>query len=41
MIKPIYIAPVVHIVNIALESGFAVSADDNFEQPEYGGADNL
>lgn len=41
MIKPIYVAPVVHIVNIALERGFAVSADDNFEQPEYGGADNL
>lgn len=41
MIKTIYVVPVVHIVSIALERGFAVSADDNFEQPEYGGADNL
>lgn len=41
MIKTIYIAPVVRIVSIALERGFAVSADDSFEQPEYGGADNL
>lgn len=36
-----YSAPYMRLVTIRLERGFALSVEDNFEQPEYGGSDNL
>lgn len=39
--KNLYFAPDVHIVNITLERGFAASEDNGFEQPEYGGSNDL
>lgn len=36
-----YYAPDMRSVTISLERGFAASVEDNFEQPEYGGSDNL
>lgn len=36
-----YSAPEVHLVVFSLERGFATSAESGFEQPEYGGAENL
>lgn len=36
-----YSAPDMRLVTIRLERGFALSVEDNFEQPEYGGSDNL
>ena len=36
-----YSAPDMRLVTICLERGFAHSVEDNFEQPEYGGSDNL
>ena len=35
----VYIAPVLKDLKVYVEQGFAIS--DNFEQPEYGGEDNL
>ena len=34
-----YIAPKLKDLEVYVEQGFAIS--DNFEQPEYGGEDNL
>ena len=34
-----YVAPVLNQCSVVIERGFLVS--DNFEQPEFGGEDNL
>lgn len=36
-----YTAPDFCAVDISIERGFAASDESGFEQPEYGGADNL
>jgi hypothetical protein len=36
-----YTAPYFCAVEISIERGFAASDESGFEQPEYGGADNL
>lgn len=36
-----YSAPDMRLVAIRIERGFALSVEDNFEQPEYGGSDDL
>ena len=36
-----YYYPQLYCVKINLERGFAASVDSGFEQPEYGGEDNL
>ena len=35
----VYVTPVLGDLTVYVEQGFAIS--DNFEQPEYGGEDNL
>ena len=36
-----YRTPQLRCVRFILERGFALSADSDFEQPEYGGEDNI
>ena len=36
-----YKTPELNCVKILLEAGFTLSADSDFEQPEYGGEDNI
>jgi|GEM_PF-3736179 len=39
-IRP-YIAPEIDSFDMPIERGFAISDNGGFEQPEYGGADEL
>ena len=37
----LYIVPMVRNIDVVIERGFAESEADEFEQPEYGGEDNI
>ena len=36
-----YKTPELRTVRVTLERGFAISAEGGFEQPEFGGEDNI
>ena len=36
-----YQCPLVRIVEVSFERGFSESSPEGFEQPEYGGEDNV
>ena len=36
-----YNTPQLNCIKVHLEAGFALSADSDFEHPEYGGEDNI